>query len=140
MSKAVAGAAMLGVDAAMLAGLVLMPVASPLLATLFNTLAMPLLAGGISMEAGAIAQALGSNTGMGVTTRQAAGYRQIIRGVQRVGGTTVFCSTGFADRKYYNMVIALTSHPCEAIEAVYLDGRKVYFNTSSTYNQTVNGI
>src|SRR6266567_3199106 len=48
---------------------------------------------GAAMEAGAIAQALGSNRGMGITTRQPAGFRQIIRGMRRIGGQIVYCST-----------------------------------------------
>jgi hypothetical protein len=42
------------------------------------------------MEAGAIASALTSNRGMDITTRQAASARQIIYGMQRVGGDMVY--------------------------------------------------
>ncbi len=77
---------------------------------------------------------------MGVTTRQPAGLRQIIRGEQRVGGTMVYISTTGHSKRQYNLVIVLATHPCEAIENLYLDGRQVFWNVGSDYNQTINGV
>ena len=53
---------------------------------LFDKVWAGLVIGGVSMEAGAIAGALTQNRGMGITTRQPASQRQIIYGMQRVGG------------------------------------------------------
>ncbi len=97
-----------------------------------------LLASGISTEAAAIASAIGSNQGIGTTTRSPAKLRQIIRGEQRVAGTIVYQSTTGNSDDQYNFVIVLATHPCEAIVNLYLDGRQVYWESSS-YNQTVNG-
>lgn len=99
-----------------------------------------LLSMGITAEAGVIASALGSKSGLAVTTRTPAQPRQIIRGVQRVGGTIVYCSTTGHSKRQYNLVIALATHPCQGIENLYLDGRQVFWDTGSSYNQTVNGL
>lgn len=136
MSKALQGLAELGGAIAMGVGAFFDPA---LLANPFYLKAMEgLVLAGVASEAGAIAQAIGSNAGMGVTTRQPAAARQIIRGVQRVGGTIVYCSTTGSSKRQYNLVIVLATHPCEAIENLYLDGRQVFWD-GSPYNQTVNG-
>ncbi len=83
--------------------------------------------GGISMEAGAAAAALSSNRGTGITIRQAAAYRQIIRGTRRVPGVIIFRSTTGGRRRQLNYVIVLAAHECWAITGLYLDGRLVYF-------------
>ena len=108
-------------------------------ATGYGTAVVGLLASGVATEAGAIAHAIGGNQGIGITTRQAAGYRQIIRGTQRTGGTIVFCSTTGSSHRQYNMVIVLATHVIDSIVNLYLDGRQVFWNTSSDYNQTRNG-
>jgi len=99
-----------------------------------------LLSAGISTEAGVIASMIGSQGGIGVTTRTAAGLRQIVRGEQRIPGTIVYCSTTGSTKRQYNMVIVLATHEIEAIVNLYLDGRLVFWNTSSSYNQTINGV
>lgn len=108
------------------------------LAPFVNSLMVPLLAGGVSTEAGAIAQALTQQRGMNITTRQPASYRQIIYGTQRVGGVIVYQSTTGSKHDQYNFVIVLATHEVEAIENLYLDGRRVYWN-SGTGNTTRNG-
>lgn len=89
-----------------------------------------LVLGGISMEAGAIASALTSNRGTGVTIRQPAANRQIVRGIRRVGGVLVYTSTTGSSHDQYNAVIVLAGHEIDAIEAMYIDGRQVYFQGS----------
>jgi len=84
---------------------------------------------GISLEAAAISQALTDQRGMGITTREAAGLRQIVYGQQRIGGVTVYESTtganGSSGNYVYNYVIVLASHILDSIVNVYLDGRKI---------------
>lgn len=97
----------------------------------FEPLFWSLLMGGIATEAGAIAAAIGSQQGIGVTTRQAAGLRQIVYGVQRIGGTTIYQSTtgagGSGGNYVFNYVICLATHQIDAIQNIYLDGRQVYW-------------
>jgi hypothetical protein len=135
MSKAIAAAA----EVAGAVSLWALPGLGVAVAPWLLGLELPLLAAGAATAAGAIAQALGSNQGMGVTTRSPAGLRQIVRGEQRIGGTMVYCSTTGSTKRQYNMVIVLATHPCEAIENLYLDGRQVFWDTSSDDNQTVGG-
>jgi hypothetical protein len=94
-------------------------------------LAVSALISGVSMEAGAVADALTQNRGMGITTRQPASYRQIIYGTQRVGGIMVYCSTTGSKHDQYNMVIVLATHECDAIQNLYLDGRRVAWESGS---------
>lgn len=101
-----------------------------------NPLGIMMIAQGVATEAGAIAQMLGSKTGLGVTTRTPAALRRVIRGEQRLGGTIVYQSTTGSTNRQYNLVIVFASHPVEAFVNLYLDGRQVYWNTSSAYNQT----
>ena len=141
MSKAIAeGAAEIGVAGGLLLLNVLVPGVGAVITASETTALWGMLAGGIATEAAGIAAAIGSQAGIGVTTRQAAGARQIVRGEQRIGGTTVYCSTTGSTKRQYNMVIVLASHPLEAIVNLYLDGRQVFWNTSSSYNQTINGV
>jgi len=93
-------------------------------------LATSLLIGGASMEAGAIADALTQNRGMGVTTRQPAAYRQVIYGEQRVGGVIVYQSTTGSHLDQWNYVIVLAGHECDSILNLYLDGRQVHWEGS----------
>ena len=141
MSKAVEGAAMLAGAAA--TGAVMFAMANsgvgfaamPWLSHLMEGL----VAGGISMEAGAIANALTSNRGQNITTRQAASYRQVIYGEQRVGGVTIYRSTTGSHKNQYNFVIVLAGHVIDSIGALYLDGRQVFFN-SGVGTTTRNGV
>jgi hypothetical protein len=57
-----------------------------------------------------------------------------------VGGSMIYCSTTGSHHDQYNMIIVLAGHECSAIENLYLDGRKVFWNTSSYDNTTRNGI
>jgi hypothetical protein len=137
MSKAILGAGMLA-GAAGIVGLATLGVGF--------FAAMPFLVpellafGGVSMEAGAIADALTSNRGMNITTRQAASYRQIIYGMQRVGGVEVYRSTTGSHKDQFNYVIVLAGHECWGIENLYLDGRQVYWQGSGTGWSVQNGI
>jgi hypothetical protein len=141
MSKAIAGAAMI-------AGVLIASVAIPGMGALLFTAAAPYIIGamsavaaaGISMEAGAIAEALTSNRGQNITTRMAAGLRQIIYGMQRVGGTMVYQSTSGNSFWQMNMIIVIATHEIDSIENLYLDGRQVYWNVGSTGNTNRNGV
>ena len=142
MSKAIEGAALLGADAALYAGLVLgtggMAIA---LAPIFNMVAMPLLQAGLSMEAGAIASALTGNRGMGVTTRAAAAYRQIVYGGDlRVPGISIYESTTGSSADQYNYIIVLSGHEIDSIPDLWLDGRKVYWQGSGAGWSVRNGV
>lgn len=98
---------------------------------MFWKLMESLVVGGISLEAGALAQAIGSQKGIGITTRAAAGNRQIIYGQQRVGGTAVYESTtgspGNSGNYVYNYIIAVATHEIDAFINLYLDGRQVFW-------------
>jgi hypothetical protein len=87
-------------------------------------------AAGVAMEAGAIADALTSNRGMDITDRQAATPRQIIYGMQRVGGVMVYQSTTGSGLSQYNMVIVVAGHPVWGFSDLYLDGRLVVWQGS----------
>jgi len=89
-----------------------------------------LVVGGVAMEAGAIADALVQNRGMGITTRQPAAHRQIIYGEQRVGGVIIYQSTTGSHYDQYNLVIVLAGHECDSILNLYLDGRQVHWQGS----------
>lgn len=138
MSKAVEGAAMLAGAVGMGVAAFMDPalVASPF----FDKLMESLVVGGIAMEAGAIADALTQNRGMGITTRQPASFRQIIYGEQRVPGVIVYMSTTGSHYDQYNMVIVLAGHECESIVNLYLDGRQVHWTGSGGGNSTRNGV
>lgn len=101
------------------------------IAAAFEPLFWSLLMGGIATEAGAIAAAIGGQQGIGITTRQSAGLRQIVYGVQRIGGTTIYQSTtgvgGSGGNYVFNYVICLATHEIDAIQNIYLDGRRVYW-------------
>lgn len=142
MSKAIEGAALLGAAAA---GLAVMTFATGGLGAAANTvlfahLITALAIGGASMEAGAIAEALTSNRGQNITTRQPAASRQVIYGTQRVGGVIVYASTTGSHVDQYNRVIVLAGHEIAAIENLYLDGRQVHWNVGSGGNTTRNGV
>jgi len=140
MSKAIgAAAAEIGVAGGLLLANVLLPGVGAVITAAETSALWGLLASGIASEACAIAAKIGQNTGIGVTTRAAAQCRQIVRGCQRIPGTIVYCSTTGSTHRQYNMVIALATHPIESIINLYLDGRQVFWNTSSAYNQTVGG-
>jgi hypothetical protein len=125
MSKAIQGAAMLA--GALAIGTILF--FNPMLAFTPGLIdAMyALAAGGIAMEAGAVANALTSQRGQNITTRMAAGLRQIVYGMQRVGGVTIYQSTTGSHLDQYNYIIVLASHSIDAIVNLFLDGRQVYW-------------
>ena len=93
--------------------------------------AASLIMSGISSEIGAISQALGHQGGMNVTTRQPAGLRQIVRGTQRVPGTIVYASTTGGTARQYNMVVVGATHSVDALQNMYLDGRRVVWQPGS---------
>lgn len=137
MSKAVQGLAMLGGAVALGAAAFFDPalVASPL----WEKAMVSLVVGGIGEEVGALADALTQNRGQGITTRQSAAYRGIVYGTRQVPGVMVYASTAGSEKDQYNMVIVLAGHPCYAIQNLYLDGRKVFWDGGSVGNATVNG-
>lgn len=139
MSKAITGAAMLAGAVGMGVAAFLDPalIASPW----FDKLMGDLVVQGVAMEAGAIADALTQNRGMGITTRQPASFRQIIRGEQRVGGVTVYMSTTGSKHDQYNFIIVLATHEIDSIVNLYLDGRQVMWDGSNANgNTTRNGV
>ncbi len=93
--------------------------------------ASQLLMAGIGSEIGALGQMLGHTGGMNVTTRQPAGLRQIIRGTQRVPGTIVYASTTGSSKRQYNMVVVVATHSVDALQNMYLDGRRVIWQPGS---------
>jgi hypothetical protein len=126
MAKAIVGAALvLGAAAATIAT---WGAATPLLIAAIGTAASM----GTTLLSSAIAQSLSDQRGMGITTRQAAGLRQVVYGTQRIGGTTCYMSTtgvnGGSGNFVYNFVIVLASHILDGLQAVYLDGRACYFS------------
>jgi len=138
MSKAIQGAALLAGAVGMGVAAFLDPalVASPL----FDKVWASLIIGGISMEAAAIAGALTSNRGMGITTRQAAALRQIIYGEQRVGGVEIYRSTTGSSHDQFNYIIVLAGHEIDSIVNLYLDGRQVYWHGSGPGYTVRNGV
>lgn len=128
MSKALQGVAELAGAVGMGALAFFQP---ELLAVPFYTEAMGSLAlGGLAMEAGAIADALTSNRGQNITTRQPASFRQVIYGTQRVGGVEIYRSTTGSHKDQFNYVIVIATHECWGIENLYLDGRQVFWQGS----------
>lgn len=101
---------------------------------------LSLVIGGVTAEAGAIATALTSNRGTGITIRQSAAYRPIIYGTRMVGGSMIYASTTGSHHDQYNLIIVLAGHECNAIQSLYLDGRKVFWNASSSGNVTRKGV
>jgi hypothetical protein len=134
---AVLGAATLGVG--FFAGTAL---EAALASTMFTANAIVgLAAAGVAMEAGALAQALTSSKGEALTTRQAAAFRQIIYGQQRVGGVEIWRSSTGSKHDQLNYVIVLAGHPCDSIVNLYLDGRQVHWKgPGDTGNETNNGV
>jgi hypothetical protein len=118
------------------AALLFVPGLNVLFTPILLNLMIGLAAGGLSMEAGAIANALTSNRGQNITTRLAAGLRQIVYGMQRIGCTTIYQSTtgagGSGGNYVYNYVDVAATHTIDAFVNLYLDGRQVY------WSQTVN--
>ena len=124
----------------MIAGAIALDLATAGAATPFEVALMGgLFSTGASMEAGAIANALTSNRGMGITTRQPAAYRQIVYGTQRIAGVEVYRSTTGSHKDQFNYVIVLSTHLLWQINALYLDGREVYWRGSGVGNSTRNG-
>ena len=139
MSKAIQGVAMLG--AAVGLGVIAYITAGAALAIPGYAEAMgALVLGGIAAEAGAIAGALSSNRGTNITTRQPAAFRQYIRGTQRVGGTILYQSTTGSHHDQYNFCIAIAAETQDAITALYLDGRQVFFTGSGVGHTVRNGV
>lgn len=99
-----------------------------------------LVVGGVAMEAGAIASALTSNRGMGITTRQPAAFRQVIYGEQRVGGVNIYRSTTGSKHDQFNFVIVIAGHEIDSIVNLYLDGRQVYWLGSGGGWSVRNGV
>ena len=133
MGKAITGLAEIGIAGGLVAGAFFtggadLAVAFAEGSHLFATLAIS----GIAMEAGAIADALTSQRGQNITTRQPAGYRQIIYGEQRVGGNMVRNTTTGSHHDQNNNVIVLCGHTIDGIVAMYLDGRQVFFAQNSS--------
>src|SRR5579875_333514 len=138
MSKAVTGLAEIGGAVALGVAAMYDPalVASPL----WQKAVVSLAVAGVGSEIGALADALTTNRGQGVTTRQSAAYRPIVYGTRQVPGVMVYASTTGSKYDQYNMVIVLAGHSCNAIESLYLDGRKVFWEQGSVGNTTQNGV
>jgi hypothetical protein len=142
MSRAVTGAVELAGAAI---GLAAITFATGGLGAFVNTpIFMEMVAGlaltGATMEAGAIASALTANRGMNITTRQAAANRQITYGQQRVGGVQIYTSTTGSSHDQYNYVIVINGHTSHSIQALYLDGREVFWLGSGPGFSVQNGI
>jgi hypothetical protein len=127
MSKAIEGAVLIA------AGIVLEFVPG---GQLIGTL---LIINGATLEVAALA-ALFSTQGSGYTVRQPAPFRQVIYGVQRVGGIFAYMSTTGSHVDQNNFIIVLAGHEVEAIENLYLDGRQVHWDAGSVGHTTRNGV
>lgn len=119
MPKIVAGAAMI-------AGGVTIELFSP-----GNPYGISLIVSGVSTEISGIIDQLATGIGDPFSTRQPAAPRQMIYGQMRVAGTIVFMST---TGHQLNAVYVWAGHPCESIDALYLDGRKVHLSLSGSGN------
>lgn len=111
-------------------------VASPL----YDKIWAQLVIQGTAMEVGAIADALTQQRGNNITIRQPAGNRQIILGMQRVGGVMVYATTKGNSYDHYHRIIVLAGHVCHSILNMYIDGRKVYWKGSGTGWSVRNGV
>jgi hypothetical protein len=142
MSKAIAGAALIGVAFAATAwvggigGIMALASQGGMLG-LYASATIAIAASGLSMEMAAISNELTANRGQNITTRMVAGLRQIIYGMQRIGGTVVYQSTtgagGSGGNYVYNYIIAVAAHQIDGYVNLYLDGRQVYWaQTGST--------
>ena len=139
MSKAIEGAALI---AGVIGAEVLTAMFDPALTVnpAFQKALFAIGMAGVSMEAGSIAQALTSNRGMNITTRQPASYRQIIRGEQRVGGVEVYRNTTGGHHDQFNYIIVVATHVIDSFVNLYLDGRQVFWDVGSVGNTTRNGV
>jgi hypothetical protein len=61
-----------------------------------------------------------------VTVRGAAEYRRVVLGRQRVGGVLAFWGSTGPNKEKFAMVIALASHECDGVEAVYFNDELVW--------------
>jgi hypothetical protein len=136
-NKAITGAALLA-GAAVLS-MVVVPAGAAILPYLVGA-ELGMASQGVTLEAGAIAEALTQNRGMNITTRQAAGARQIIYGQQRVGGLMVYNSTTGSSHDQMNFIIVLAGHEIDSIENLYLDGRQVHWQGSGDGWSVRNGV
>jgi hypothetical protein len=138
MSKAIEGAVLIGAAVGLVAfGLFVDPwlFVSPA----FDHAIEVLFVAGVGLELAAAAQALTSTQGSGYTERQAAAFRQIIYGTQRVGGIFAYLDTTGGKLDQNNFIIVLAGHEVDAIENLYLDGRQVFWDSGSHGNTTRNG-
>jgi hypothetical protein len=140
MSKAIEGAALIGAVVGTEAILAATGQEWLLVNPTFQKAMFAVGMAGIGMEAGAVAEALTSNRGMEITTRQPAAARQIIYGQQRVGGVMVYKSTTGSKRDQMNFVIVIAGHEVHSIQNLYLDGRQVHWSVGSAGNTTRNGV
>ncbi len=138
MSKMIQGVAAVGVAVGMGAAAFFNPalVASPLFDKIWAGVVMQA-AGDF---AGAIGDALTSNRGMAIGSRQVAAYRPIIKGPRRVGPVMIYRSTTGSHLDTLNYVYVIAGHTIAAITGLYLDGRKVYFEGSGTGWAVRNGV
>lgn len=75
--------------------------------------------------------AKGPLTGLSTASRNPIAPWNVIYGRSRMGGTMVFVEeTGESD-KYLQMVIVLACHPCQSIDALLFDGKRVCLDTSN---------
>lgn len=54
----------------------------------------------------------------------------VVYGRTRVGGTTIYQQTGGQTDKYWHRVIVLACHPCQSVDAVIFDNKRVCLDTS----------
>lgn len=90
--------------------------------------------------AGAIGDALTTNRGMAIGSRQVAAYRPIVKGPRRVGPVMIYRTTTGNSLDTLNYVWVITGRRIAAINAVYLDGRQVFFEGSGTGWSVRNGV
>ena len=131
MSKIVEGAALIaGAVGLMVFAPELAPLLGVMTSTVFDVGVGAALMGGALESEGIAAAISGSNNPFSI--RQAAAPWQIIYGQTRVSGTIVYCSSSGSKKEELNLVIVWAGHPCESIDTIWIDGRRVYLDGKTT--------
>jgi hypothetical protein len=68
--------------------------------------------------------------GLSTTTRNPIAAWNVVYGRSRVGGVVIYLETTGESDKYLHMVIMLACHPCQSVDSVLFDGKRVCLDTS----------
>lgn len=125
MSKAIA-------EIAIGAGLVALDIFAPEIGLTLTPWLSGLLVGtGSSLVMGGIGSLLTKQqVGLGANVRSPIQPWNVVYGRSKIGGTVVYIEeTGESD-KYLHLVYVLACHPCQALDAVLFDGKRICLDTS----------